>query len=449
MVFLLLIFFWRANALIPCQRCYGNGRTPPPRESFPDSAFESKDFFHFELIHQSRKEGSSARVGRIHTPHGIIDTPGFTAVATNGALKALDIREADAAGQQLIFANSYHLLLQPGPEVIEAAGGLHRFMGRPSGPIITDSGGFQIFSLAHGSVHSDVGSFKDDGTNLKAASELKRASVKSKRKGNHRNGNIVKLNETGVLFTSYRDGRRILLTPESTVRAQKSYGSDIIIPLDELPPYGTSPERLRASVELTHRWEERSLREHLADERRQAMFCVVHGGVDKELRARSAQYLSAMPFDGFGIGGSLGSCHREMIDMLTFLLPQLPAQKPKHLLGIADEPSIRAAVPLGVDTFDSCFPTRIARHGTVLTRDASTGAIGRTHLRNAKHARAFGKPICPSCSCTTCQHYDLAYLHHLSKAKEPVLEALASVHNIHFMNDMMRDIRKAILADEI
>jgi queuine tRNA-ribosyltransferase len=445
----------------PPRRCFGDGRNPPPPDSFPDGSFDPRSFFRFELIHQSSKSG--ARVGRIHTPHGVVDTPGFTAVATNGALKALDIRDADAAGQQLLFANSYHLLLQPGPEIIKAAGGLHKFMGRRSGPIITDSGGFQIFSLAHGSVHNDVGALNNDASSNNGGGggggggggrggELKRAaSGGSKKNINKKKGtdhcastSMVRVNETGVVFRSYRDGRSILLTPEGTVQAQKAYASDIIIPLDELPPYSTSPERLRESVELSHRWEERSLREHLASLNDQAMFCVVHGGVDKELRAASADYLSSMPFDGFGIGGSLGSSHGEMIDMLSFLLPRLPSEKPKHLLGIADERSIRAAVPLGVDTFDSCFPTRIARHGTVLSRKE-----GRLNLRSASLARAFGKPICSECSCPTCRNYDLAYLHHLSKAKEPLLHSLASVHNIQYMNDLMRDIREAIMRDEI
>jgi len=254
---------------------------------------------------------------------------------------------------------------------------------------------------------------------------------------------MVKVSEEGVVFRSYRDGRKVLLTPESTVQAQKAYGADIIIPLDELPPYHTSPERLRESVLLSHRWEERSLREHLRDPRQQAMYAVVHGGLDKDLRRHSAEHLSSLPFDGFGIGGSLGSCHEELVDLLNFLVPLLPRSKPRHLLGLADERSIAAGIPLGIDTFDSCFPTRIARHGTVLSRK------GRFQLSKAENARAFGKPLDDACSCSTCRHYDRAYLHHLKKANEPLLWQLITVHNIQFMNDLMKDYRERIMNDEI
>eukprot|EP00614_Pseudopedinella_elastica_P008381 CAMPEP_0172592262 /NCGR_PEP_ID=MMETSP1068-20121228/11177_1 /TAXON_ID=35684 /ORGANISM="Pseudopedinella elastica, Strain CCMP716" /LENGTH=447 /DNA_ID=CAMNT_0013389163 /DNA_START=128 /DNA_END=1471 /DNA_ORIENTATION=- len=435
---LLQLFVPRAAGLAQSLRPASGGRMPPPPESFPPGSYDTRDFFRHEIIHESSKSG--ARVGRLHTPHGIVDTPGFVAVATNGALKCLDIASADEAGQQLVFCNSYHLMLQPGGDIIEEAGGLHKFMSRPIGPIITDSGGFQIFSLAYGSVHNDVGQL-----NAEPTSELKRAAMR--KKAASKGSNVVKVTEEGVRFRSYRDGRYVDLTPESTVQAQKQYLSDIIIPLDELPPYSTTRERLEESVLLSHRWEERSLREHLKDfpenVKGQAMYAVVHGGVEKELRKLSVDYLTALPFDGFAIGGSLGSCHEELVDLLKFVVPKLPREKPNHLLGIADEKSILAAVPLGIDTFDSCFPTRLARHGTLLTK------AGKLHVSNAKCARAFGKKICEGCSCATCTRYDLAYLHHLKKAKEPLLAQLATIHNIQYMNDMMADIRKQILADEI
>jgi len=195
---------------------------PPDASTFP--AYEAKDFFHFEIVHQSKK--SKARVGRIHTPHGIIDTPGFVAVGTNAALKGVDQAQANAAGLQLMFANSYHLLLQPGPETIAHAGGLHKFMGRDR-PLITDSGGFQVFSLAYGSVHEEL--------NMKSSTQ----------RGKYRNQqSVIKISEDGVVFKSYRDGRKIILTPESSVQAQKAYGADIIIPFDELPPYHITREKL-------------------------------------------------------------------------------------------------------------------------------------------------------------------------------------------------------------
>ena len=218
--------------------------------------------FHFEVLHRSKK--SRARVGRIHTPHGIIDTPNFVAVGTNGPLKWLDTQMVDSIGLQLMFCNTYHLLLQPGPDVVRRAGGLHRFIHRKM-PIITDSGGFQVFSLAYGSV----------------ADELKSQGKKK------RDGHVLKIDEEGVLFRSYRDGRPIFLTPESSVAAQKAFGADIIIPLDELPPYHIGPERLKSSLDRTHRWEKRSLEEHLKNPQNQAMYAVIHGAVDPALRKGS------------------------------------------------------------------------------------------------------------------------------------------------------------------
>lgn len=383
-----------------------------------------------------------ARVGRIHTPHGTIDTPGYVAVATNGALKGLDMREADAAGQQLVFCNSYHLMLQPGPEIIEEAGGLHKFMNRPNGPLITDSGGFQVFSLAYGSVQES----------LESEGELKRAKRKIDNNSNKvKNGHDspVKITEDGAHFRSYRDGRKIFLTPESTVQAQKSYGADIIIPLDQLPPYHIDRKLLEESVDRSHRWEARSLAEHLKNPKEQAMYCVVHGGVDKELRTKSVDYLTSLPFDGYAIGGSLGKNSDELLQLLDWMMPMFEEgerrrSKPRHLLGIADEKSILGAVERGIDTLDSCFPTRNSRHGTLFHRRE-----GRIHIKSGKHAKSYGVPIDSECSCTTCKHYDRAYLWHLYKAKEPLFMQLAAVHNIQYMNDLMARQRLRILNGEI
>ena len=412
---------------------------PPPLPSeFPSWAYEKRDFFAFEILHQSKK--SQARVGRIHTPHGTIDTPGFVAVATNAALKGVDFRDADAVGQQLIFANTYHLLLHPGPDIIEEAGGIHKFTRREK-PFITDSGGFQVFSLAYGSVHEE----------LSSKGELKRASAKAKNKDGYNEhvvgADAVKVSEEGVIFRSYRDGSKFLLTPETTVQAQKKIGADIIIPLDELPGYYTEREKLVESVDRTHRWEARSLQEHLKDVKQQAMYCVIHGGVDYELRKKSVDYLTSLPFDGYGIGGSLGNGRAELKELLSWLMPMMNEgdryKKPRHLLGIADEESIRNAVPTGIDTLDSCYPTRIARHGTVMTRE------GLMRLKSGRHSRSFGVPIEPTCQCSTCQHYDRAYLWHLFKANEPVAISLATIHNLCYMNDMMAGIRDDIMNDRM
>jgi len=393
---------------------------PPDPSTFPSWSYEPRDFFRFEILYESKK--SLARVGRIHTPHGVIDTPGYVAVATNAALKGVDFRDADSSNQQLIFCNTYHLLLQPGTDVVEGAGGLHKFINRPRGPLITDSGGFQVFSLAYGSVHEE----------LSTGGELKRASASSKKSpyahsSDSDSGPPVKVTEEGVVFRSYRDGRKIPLTPESTIRAQKSFGADIIIPLDELPPYHIDPKVLEDSVERTHRWEARSLMEHLKDVREQAIYCVIHGGLDRNLRKKSLEYLTSLPFDGYAIGGSLGKNGEELMELLEWMMPMMNEdgngsdgrvnrrEKPRHLLGIADEPSILGAVKNGIDTMDSCYPTRLSRHGTLLSRE------GKVHIKSGKYSRQFGVPIDSECGCSTCRNYDRAYLWHLFKAKVSAL----------------------------
>lgn len=391
----------------------------PTPATFP--AYEPADWFKFELVHESQKPGSRARVGRVHTPHGVIDTPGFVPVGTNAALKGMTNEQAAAAGVQLMFCNTYHLLVHPGPDVVTEAGGLHDFMRR-DGPLITDSGGFQVFSLAS--------STDEDSP------ELKRRSATRGRN----EGTLLSTTEKGVRFRSYFDSSTIALTPESSVRAQKAFGADIIIPLDELPPNGVSHDRLVESVGLSHRWMARSLREHLSDRRQQAMYGVVHGGTDRELRAASIGYLSSLPFDGFAIGGSLGRDRSEMMELLQFLLPLLPRDKPNHLLGIADPGSVAAAAPLGIDTFDSCFPTRIARHGTLLTRN------GPLHIGQGKYKKDWS-PIDPTMSPSVdCSR---AYLHHLRRMHEPLYDTLASIHNIQYMTQLMAELRARILADDL
>ncbi len=374
-------------------------------------------YFTFELIHQSKK--SRARVGRIHTPHGIIDTPSFVGVGTNGALKALDSIMVDQIGLQLMFCNTYHLMLQPGTEIIKKAGGLHTFINRKM-PIITDSGGFQVFSLAYGTV-------KD---------ELKSRGQKT---GNNL---VLKTSEEGVLFRSYRDGAKILLTPETSIAAQKDLGADIIIPFDELPPYHINPQKLINSLHRTHRWEKRSLEAHLQNPQNQAMYSVIHGGINKELRKESCEVLTALPFDGHAIGGSMGKNRAEMIEMLTYMMPYLPETKPNHLLGIGDLASIEPIIQLGIDTFDSSHPTRCARHGLLFTTQ------GFVKIGHASHAIAF-RPIDETCTCYTCQHFTKAYIHHLFKAAELSAYTLATIHNLHFMVQLMAEYRNKILNNEL
>jgi queuine tRNA-ribosyltransferase len=253
---------------------------------------------------------------------------------------------------------------------------------------------------------------------------------------------VLRVDEEGVLFRSYRDGARVLLTPETSVAAQKALGADIILPLDELPPYHINPAVLAASVARSHRWMARSLAAHLADPRKQAMYGIVHGGTDAELRAASAEYLCALPFDGFAVGGALGRDRAEMLGMLSGLMPRLRGGVPVHLLGIGDEESLVACVPLGFDTFDSAYPTRAGRHGTLLT------SAGRITLRKAENAAAF-RPLDEACGCATCRQHTLAYLHHLWRAREPVLASLAALHNIAHTCAVMSKLRTAILEDRI
>ncbi|MCK4651240.1 tRNA-guanosine(34) transglycosylase [Candidatus Babeliales bacterium] len=373
--------------------------------------------FKFEVLYKSKK--SRARVGRIYTSHGVIDTPSFVAVGTNGTLKAVDNKIVDFLGLQLMFCNTYHLLLHPGVDLIKKAGGIHKFASR-NGPIITDSGGFQVFSLAYGSV----------------CEELKSKGTKK------HNGGVLKINEDGVLFRSYRDGSKILLTPESSIEAQKKIGADIIVSFDELPPYHIDNKKLQESLDRTHRWEKRSLDAHLKNKNNQALYSVIHGGVDKELRKKSCEYLKTLPFDGFAIGGSVGKDRQEMLQMLKFLMPILPENKPNHLLGIGDIESIKGIIPFGVDTFDSSHPTRCARHGLLFTKK------GTLRILKSGNSQVF-RPIEDDCLCSTCQNYTLSYIYHLFKANELSALTLATIHNIHFMIELLKEYQGKILRDEI
>lgn len=373
--------------------------------------------FRFELIHRSQK--SRARVGRIHTAHGIIDTPNFVAVGTNGTVKALDNAFLHDIGLQLMFCNTYHLLLQPGTDVVKKAGGLHQFINRKL-PIITDSGGFQVFSLAYGSV----------------ADELKSRGTKKQ------GGSVIKITEDGVLFRSYRDGAKVMLTPESSIHAQKDLGADIIIPFDELPPYHISPDALKKSLDRTHRWEQRSLEAHLSNPQGQSIYAVIHGGINPELRKASCDFLTNLAFDGYAIGGSVGKNKEEMHTLLSNTLPLLPEEKPNHLLGIGDLPSIDRCLPLGIDTFDSSYPTRAARHGILFT------AQGGINVTKAENSGKFS-PIEEGCTCPTCARFTLAYLHHLFKARELTSMSLATAHNLHFMVQLMHKYRGDILDNRI
>ena len=328
----------------------------------------------------------------------------------------------------LCFMNTYHMVVHPGAELVGDFGGLHKFTGRTR-PIITDSGGFQIFSLAHGGVTQEL---KAKGKVIKG-----RAGATGR----------PKVTEEGVDFRSYRDGRRIFLTPETSVQAQKALGADIIIPLDELLPFHVSPQRLEDSFERTHRWQTRSLVEHLADVRQQAMFGVVHGHLDRDMRTRSASYLASLPFDGFAVGGSLGTLKSDMMDVVDVSVATLAAtadERPRHLLGIADVPSIAQCVALGIDSFDSSFPTRLGRHGSLLHGD--DGAV--VHIKRGVFRDRRGA-FDADCACPMCTKYETAYIHHLFKQNETTAGALATLHNVHWMMRFMSRLRDRIRNGEL
>ena len=355
--------------------------------------------FKFEILQKSKI--SRARRGRLTTPHGIIETPAFVGVGTNGTLKAINNVSSAEMGLSLMFCNTYHLMLHPGAELIHKMGGLHKYIGF-NAPLITDSGGFQVFSLAYGSVHQELKSNGKISTNSW----------------------VVKLNEEGVKFRSYRDGSLISLTPESSVLAQQLMGADIIIPLDELPPYHMGNDALIKSFERTHRWMKRSLVQHQKSEN-QIMLGVIHGGLNSELRLKSIRYLEEDGFEGLAIGGSFGKNHSDLQYLLDICTPAMNPSLPRHLLGIADPLGIDLAVRAGIDSFDSAYPTKIARHGSLLTKN------GTIKIRQQKYSLD-NSPIEENCNCFTCKHYHKAFLHHLFKAHEPVFMELASIHNVHY-----------------
>ena len=413
----------------------------PDPQTFPSSVDTS--YFKFEVVYESKI--SNARVGRIHTPHGVIETPGFVPVATNGALKYVDIGTSAASvlDTQLIFANTYHLLIHPGSDEIASAGGIHRFCGY-SRPMITDSGGFQVFSMS----------------NTTSQDELKgKIARTSKSTGKVAPNLLKKVSETGALFRSYRDGKLIELTPQSSVKAQKKIGADIIIPLDILLPNAVSRKKLLESFHRTHRWEAASLREHLCNLNQQAMFAVIHGGTNVALRRLSLEYLSSLPFQGMAIGGSLGRNSQEMYSLLREICPHIPKRFPIHLLGIGDPPSITLGASLGIDTFDSAYPTKTGRHGQFFaeSKDGGGGGSGSGEISGApkimehiditkpRYRDVHNKPPVEGCECPTCSKNSAAYVHHLFAMNEPIALTMGATHNIHFMMKMMKMIRKRIL----
>ena len=347
---------------------------------------------HFTLLRTD--SNSQARLGQITTPHGKISTPAFAPVGTQATVKALDPRDLHQLGAELILGNTYHLYLRPGADVVAELGGLHSFMGW-DGPILTDSGGFQVFSLA----------------------ENRRVT------------------DEGVEFRSHIDGSRHLFTPEMVVRTQEQLGADIIMVLDECAEPNDRAYNEQAMAR-THAWAERCLRAQSRSDR--ALFGIVQGGIFADLRRQSAQFLSGLDFPGYAIGGlSVGESKEEMLATLDITTPLLPLDKPRYLMGVGAPEDLLEGVARGVDMFDCVLPTRLARNGALFTRS------GRINIRNAQYERD-AAPIEAGCQCAACRSFTRAYLRHLFKARELLAPRLATIHNVHFLLELMRDIRAAI-----
>ncbi|NIK11261.1 tRNA guanosine(34) transglycosylase Tgt [Alkalibacillus almallahensis] len=353
----------------------------------------------YELFKTCKQTG--ARLGRVHTPHGSFDTPTFMPVGTLATVKTMAPEELKSIGANIILSNTYHLWLRPGEDIVEEAGGLHQFMNW-DGSILTDSGGFQVFSLS----------------------------------------DMRQIEEEGVHFRNHISGAKLFLSPEKAMHIQNSLGSDIMMAFDECPPYPASYDYMKSSVERTSRWAERCLEAHQKPSE-QGLFGIIQGGEYEELRKQSAKDLTSLDFPGYAIGGlSVGEPKDVMNRMLDYTTPLLPDNKPRYLMGVGSPDSLVDGAMRGVDMFDCVLPTRIARNGTCMTSN------GRLTVRNAKYARDF-TPIDENCDCYTCRNYTRAYIRHLIKANETLGIRLTTYHNLYFLVKLMDEVRNAIREDRL
>lgn len=349
----------------------------------------------YQLIKQCPHTG--ARAGILHTPHGSFETPMFMPVGTQASVKAISPHELEQIGAGVILSNTYHLFLRPGHELIAEAGGLHNFMGWQRA-ILTDSGGFQVFSL----------------------------------------GELRKITEQGVTFRSHLDGSKQFLSPEVATSVQNALGADIIMAFDECIPYPAEREYAKRSTERTTRWAERCLQAH-ANSAKQGLFGIVQGGMYHDLRKQSARELTALDFPGYAIGGlSVGEPKPLMYELLETTVPLLPTAKPRYLMGVGTADCLVEGVMRGVDMFDCVFPTRVARNGTAMTK------TGRLVVKNAEYARDW-RPIDPECDCYACKNFSRAYIRHLFKSNEILGLRLTTIHNLKYLLNLMKDMRQAIL----
>ncbi len=391
--------------------------------------------FAFEIV----KEHGAARLGRLNTPHGSIETPAFVAVGTQAAVKTLTPQETKATGTQVVFTNTYHLYLRLGADLVAEAGGVHRFMGWDA-PVMTDSGGFQVFSLGAGLEHG-VGKVANIFPG-EAGGVLSGKRVPGQKP-------LMSVSEDEVRFKSHIDGSQHVFTPEKSIAVQRALGADMILAFDEC----TSPLHDEAytarSAARTHRWAERSLR-YFQDHGpqhgyAQALYGVVQGGAFEAVRRESARIIAGMDFDGMAIGGNLGKTKDEMRRVLAWTTPLLPLHKPRHLLGIGEVADIFDGVERGCDTFDCVAPTRNARNGGILVRfdEGEPAPKFRLNIRNARFARD-PRPLEEGCDCYTCRTFSRSYLRHLFKAQEPLGQRLATLHNLRFMARLMEAIRASL-----
>jgi queuine tRNA-ribosyltransferase len=377
------------------------------------------DRLNFEVV---ARDGV-ARTGILHTAHGPVHTPAFIPLATKGTVRGLESHEVAELGYEMVLGNTYHLFVSPGPERIAKAGGLHGFMGWERA-LITDSGGFQVFSLAHGGVANEVkGSGRQGGAH----------------------GSVVSIKEEGVHFRSYRDGAELFISPEVSMQVQAALGSDIALVFDECTPFHADRDYTARSTERTHRWLDRCLAWHGENgPQRQAVFGIVQGGVHEDLRRESAEYIAAAGVDGLAIGGTLGRDKAEMREVLTMTAPMLPEAAPKHLLGIGEVDDLLSGIALGLDVFDCAVPTRLARHGVALAPDPDNRF--RLDLRKSGH-EGDRNPLVDDCPCPACQHHDRDYISYLSRAEELTAVRLLCLHNLTYLQELMACARTAIAAE--
>lgn len=377
----------------------------------------------FSILKKSQR--SQARLGLLKTPSAEIETPAFVAVATQASVRALTSEEIKGAKTQILIANALHLHLRPGERLIKKNGGLHRFMNW-SGPLMTDSGGFQVFSLGFGREYGLGKILKEPKTDLISK------NTRSK---------FVKITEQGASFRSPIDGREIFLGPKESIQIQEALGADIIFAFDECAPPIADYEYTRKSLELTHRWAQTSLKTKKSD---QALFGIVQGGKFKDLRLKSVDFIASLGFDGFGIGGEFGSDKKTMVKMLRLINSKLPVQKPRHLLGIGYPEDMLKIIAAGVDTFDCTVPTHYGRHGIAFTSE------GRLDLSRSKFlsSASFG-PLDKNCDCSVCRNYSRAYLAHLIRAREILGLRFLSFHNLYFFNSLVNKIREDIKKGKI